>query len=393
FEEHAVPGICFHNLEHTSSVVKAVKRISAHTKVLSKELYLLQIAAWFHDIGYLENPRESKQNSAKLARVFLEHEGQPETMVRRVTNLIMATRLNQGPAGTLEEIIIDAYFYYLSKNSFLVKNELLRKEEQFIGQSEINPETWISDTIAFFESHHFFTPYGRKELNPKKEINLAKLKTKLADRKNAALQMDGHPAKKTIKEHPKSEPGSEKGIETLFRIAASNNQRMFTLADNKAHILITVNSIIMSIIVSVLIRKLAESPFLTWPTFILLFTSFLSTVFSILATRPKIDGGTFTDASLELKEVNLIYFGNFHKMTVDEYIKGMEAVIADRVFLYQTLIRDAHWHGSVLGRKYGFLRKAYNVFLFGLIISIAAFVIAFIFHHPSAIIKNPAPTP
>jgi hypothetical protein len=173
---------------------------------------------------------------------------------------------------------------------------------------------------------------------------------------------------------------SEKGIETLFRIASSNHQKMFTLADNKAHILITVNSIILSVTVSVLVRKLTDSTFLIWPTFLLLGISVTSTAYAILATRPRFDNGTFTQEDLENKQVNLMNFGSFHQMTFDDYMKGMEIVLADRLFVYQTLIRDAYWHGRILGKKYLFLRKAYNIFLFGLIISIAAFVVAFLLH-------------
>jgi phosphoglycerol transferase MdoB-like AlkP superfamily enzyme len=167
----------------------------------------------------------------------------------------------------------------------------------------------------------------------------------------------------------------------MFRIAVTNSQRQFSLGDNKAHILITVNSIIMSIIVSVMLRKLAENPFLTWPTFILLGTSVVSIIFAILATRPKIDAGTFSQADLDSKNINLLYFGNFNCMPVSEYIHGMQTVMADQEFIYRTLILDAYWHGIVLRTKYSFLRKAYNAFLYGLIISIAGFVVAFLMHH------------
>jgi predicted metal-dependent HD superfamily phosphohydrolase len=393
FEARSSPCLCFHNLAHTCTVVKTAKKIAEHGKLHKKDILLLEIAAWFHDLGYLVNPKDYKEQSAKLARIFLEHEKTPEQMIKRVTDLVMATRLNKQPSGSLEEIIYDADLSYLSKPSFAAKNELLRKETECLTETEIPLDVWYRKTETLMEAHIYYTDYGRTLFAPKKDKNLDVLRELLAAGPDVVPPVnDGRP-KKIPKEHPKAEVGSEKGIETLFRIAASNNQRLFTLADNKAHILITVNSIIMSIIISVLIRKLAENPFLTWPTFLLLSSSFASTVFSILATRPKIDRGTFSQSDLDDKKVNLIYFGNFHQMPIDDYIGGMEVVMSDRVFLYQTLIRDAYWHGSVLGRKYGFLRKAYNVFLFGLGISIAAFVIAFLFHHQVPIAKNPVNPP
>jgi predicted metal-dependent HD superfamily phosphohydrolase len=389
FTQRAVPELYFHNLDHTRFIVKAVREIAEHSKLVKKELIVVEIAAWFHDIGYLENSKEHKQNSAKMARAFLEQENTTEAIIKRITDLIMSTRLCQHPANPLEEILCDANFYYLSKSSFLLKNELLRRETEFLSGVEICAEKWIRDSIKLMETHQYFTAWCRSALTEKKEKNLVKLKNAHFLLKDEPVTDGAQHPKKLQKVLHKEPAGTERGIDTMFRIAAANNQRQFTLGDNKAHILITVNSIIMSIIVSVVLRKLAENPFLTWPTFIQLGTSFASTVFAILATRPKIDSGAFSQANLDLKDINLLYFGNFYRMTVSEYIDGMETVMADQDFIYRTIIIDAYWHGIVLGKKFSYLRKAYSVFLFGLINSIAAFVIAFLVHQQVPVLKKP----
>jgi hypothetical protein len=46
----------------------------------------------------------------------------------------------------------------------------------------------------------------------------------------------------------------EKGIETMFRTSTGNHQKLSDISDNKAHILITVNSIILSAVISLLLR-------------------------------------------------------------------------------------------------------------------------------------------
>ncbi|WP_353959535.1 Pycsar system effector family protein [Mucilaginibacter flavus] len=187
------------------------------------------------------------------------------------------------------------------------------------------------------------------------------------------------------KESEKQAERPEKGIETMFRITSSNNQRLSDMADKKAHILITVNSIILSAIISLLLRKLTEDSFLIIPTVILLSVCVGSIVVSILATRPAIPNGTFTEANLEQKNVNLLFFGNFYKMSLDEYARGMGLVMGDTEFLYQTLIRDVYGQGSVLGKKYRLLRLAYSIFMFGLIIAVVAFIIASVFHKAPAV--------
>jgi hypothetical protein len=172
----------------------------------------------------------------------------------------------------------------------------------------------------------------------------------------------------------------------MFRITSGNNQKLSDMADRKAHILITVNSIILSAIISLVLKKLDENAFLALPSFILLTVSLLSIIFSILATRPTIPKGVFTQQDLEQKRVNLLFFGNFYKMGLEAYTDGMIMVMNDKDFLYGTLIKDVYSQGVVLGRKYQLLRIAYNVFMFGLILAVVAFIV-------SSIIHNSAPLP
>ena len=99
-------------------------------------------------------------------------------------------------------------------------------------------------------------------------------------------------------------------------------------------------------------------------------------IFSILATRPAIPRGVFTQDDIDSKRVNLLFFGNFYKMHLEEYKAGMLKVMDDNDFLYGTLIRDVYSQGVVLGRKYRLLRVAYNIFMYGLILSVLAYIVA-----------------
>ena len=94
----------------------------------------------------------------------------------------------------------------------------------------------------------------------------------------------------------------------MFRVSSSNHQRLSDMADNKAHIMITVNSIILSAVISLLLRKLDENSYLMIPTFMLLAASLITIIFSILATRPTIPNGIFSKKDIEEKKVNLLIF-------------------------------------------------------------------------------------
>ncbi len=167
-----------------------------------------------------------------------------------------------------------------------------------------------------------------------------------------------------------------KGVETMFRVTSKNHMDLSSLADNKANIMISVNSIIISIVVTVLFRKLEEFPIFTIPAILLITTSLLAMVFSILATRPKVTKGMVTKEDISSKKGNLLYFGNFHKMSLDEYSSGMKTLMEDDDYLYGSMVRDIYFLGKVLSRKYSLLRKSYSIFMWGFIISIIAFVIA-----------------
>ncbi len=310
----------------------------------------------------------------------------------------------QKPTGLLEQIMCDADLFHLGTDDFADKNKLLRKEIEVAKHIDIDKQQWRKKNIELLEAHNYFTDYAQLLLHDKQDKNLRKLKEKQAEaekgeptdkKENSMAQPEKkEKIKEEIKDEIKEEKQEEKkkkkekpekGIETMFRITSGNNQRLSDMADNKAHILITVNSIILSAIISLVLRKLEENSFLAIPSFILLTVSLLSMIFSILATRPSIPEGTFTAKDIDDKKVNLLFFGNFYKMGLPEYTAGMLKVMDDREFLYGTLIKDVYSQGVVLGRKYRLLRVAYNIFMFGLIVAVVAYIIASVLRNAGAV--------
>jgi predicted metal-dependent HD superfamily phosphohydrolase len=379
FAERQAVSLPYHNIKHTQYVVKTVKKMADHYKLNKKDVFVLEVAAWFHDIGMIDDPQNHEAAGAGLAFNFLTAENVNGQLIEQVRALIMVTQIPQFPSCLLEEIICDADLFYLGRKSFEKKNEQLQRELELEQKKGINKKEWLANTILFMEAHHYNTEYCLSLLGPVKAKNLAKLKQKLINTERDIVTAYEHFTEKLIADPEKDRP--EKGIETMFRITSSNNQRLSDMADNKARLLITVNSIILSAIISLVLRKLDNYSFLVYPTFILLGICLVVMIFAILATRPSIPAGKFTIHDLEQKSVNLLFFGNFYKMPLQEYKDGMMRVMDDRIFLYNTLISDVYGQGVVLGKKYGLLRIAYNIFMFGLIISVLAFIAASAFHH------------
>ncbi|MCF0070603.1 DUF5706 domain-containing protein [Dyadobacter sp. CY261] len=414
FGTKALTQLTYHNLVHTESVVGNAVKIANHYRLEDRETFIVVTAAWFHDTGYCTGEASGhEKRGAELATEFLRSEGVEEDVIAEVAGCVLATVWPQNPTNFLQQVVCDADLFHLGMPEFNDWNKLVRKEaEQRLGR-KIDKTEWRKSTIELLESHTFQTDYCRDLLDKQKKKNLEKLKQKLledtleepaenshtvnasagemtADHVPAALTAALPIAKHHHKEEnafipeiaegkKKKDDRPDKGIETMFRISSNNHQRLSDMADNKAHIMITTTSIIISVLLSVLVRKLEDNTYLIIPTMMLLTICMVTMVFSILSTRPTIPQGTFTDADIDAKSVNLLFFGNFYRMSFDEYSKGMQTMMNDREFLYGSLTKDVYSQGVVLGRKYRLLRIGYNVFMYGIVVSVIAFVIASIF--------------
>ncbi|WP_300602056.1 Pycsar system effector family protein [Niabella sp.] len=379
---HPKPALYYHNLEHISHAVAAAKQMADHYQLPEREYAIVVVAAWFHDLGYYAGERVGhEETGVQLVTAYLTAKDADAAFITAVAGCIRATKMPQQPGNQQEAIVCDADLFHLGTADFEVFNKRMRKEEETVFQKKISKEEWRNNTIRLLQGHRYHTDYCRLLLNDKKKENLEQLLAKQEEKaKDPQLSAAGDrpelvaAGKKNLKD-----PG--RGVETMFRITSTNNQRLSDMADNKAQILITVNSIILSAIITLLLRKLDARDPLVYPTFLILSTAVITMVVGILATRPSLPNGVFTQEEVDSKKINLLFFGNFYRMHLDEYASGMRKIMGDKDFLYDTLIKDVFSQGVVLGRKYKLLRLAYNIFMFGIIFSVIGFLIAMIFNH------------
>ena len=120
---------------------------------------------------------------------------------------------------------------------------------------------------------------------------------------------------------------------------------------------------------SVLLGRLEYYPHLAIPTFCWPLVCVLTIIFAVLATRPNVSGGRFTEDDIRQKKTNLLFFGNFYKMELDEYNWAMNEMLKDKEFIYGNMIKDVYFLGVVLARKYRYLRISYSIFMYRALIS------------------------
>lgn len=380
FEQMHSPALVFHNLEHTQSVVKRTKEIAGHYNVSENEMLVLYAASWFHDTGYLfTEPGKHEEMSCDIMKKFMKDLVPDEKVITEIEGCIMSTKSPRKPKNLLQEIICDADTYHLGTKDFKETNKKAFQEAK-LRDSNINKQEFRKGTIDMLEGHVFYTTYCKELLNDRKKKNLEKLKAKEENTKEKKEKNKATPQNVDLSEVVKDKSGlMSKGIQTMLRLTSQNHLRLSEMADQKARILITVNAIVISVILSVFIRKLSTEEYLLIPIIIFLLSAVVTIIIAIIATRPKVTSGTFTMEAVKEKKINLLFFGNFYRSTYEQYNTAMREMMLDTDYLYGSLIKDIYYLGAVLGRKYKLIRIAYNVFMIGIIASVIAFTVATLF--------------
>jgi len=372
FEKKLSKTCIYHNYTHTKRVFKSTKEIIDNTNISEEDKEVLLLTALLHDTGYTQGFENHEEHSVAISKAFLSQQNIPDHTIDKISDLIMATKMNHQPVNILEKIIRDADSSHLAKDYFKETSEFLRQELNLSNIKNLNTSEWLKTNINFLKnSHEFYTEYAIKNWNPKKEEHLLQIV-------NEQAQLKRKKKKEKLKQLLKEE-SPEKGIQTLFRVTLRNHLKLSDIADTKANILLSVNAIIISLALSNLIPKLdnPSNTYLILPTLLFLIFSIASMMLSVLATRPNVTTGEFTKKEVEEKKVNLLFFGNFHKMPLDEYKSAMHGLMDDKEYIYDTMIKDLYFLGKVLHRKYKILRITYTVFMIGMVSSVIAFIIAF----------------
>lgn len=213
--------ITYHNIQHTESVVEAALEIGKASGIDAEELEIVELAAWFHDVGYSKNAEEHESIGAAMAYNFLVQQHYPEESARKVRDCILATKMPQSPRNKLEEIVCDADLFHLSRNDFMEKSILLRREMEVRFGKKISNENWMMGTCKFMKDHHYFTQYARANYDHAKKKNL-----EMAEDIYNRMKDENHKKK----DKSRKAKGLDRGIETMFRLTSRNHLDLSTMA-------------------------------------------------------------------------------------------------------------------------------------------------------------------
>jgi HD superfamily phosphodiesterase len=347
----------YHSIEHTQLVVDVALKISDFEGLDKRNTEIVIVAAWFHDIGHAVSIDNHEDEGCKIARQFLVSNKVDEEFIQAVEACIISTKQGAQKKSLNDKILNDADLAHTGLSNFIEISNLYRKELGNFADKKITKLDYWKKTLVFLKETKFLTEYAIKNMEPFKDENISKVEKQIKDSKTTA-----------------------RGVETMFRLTARNQINLSSIADNKANIMLTINAVIVSVLVSTSALNFTVGSGLKFlvPGLILVSGCLISLVFAVLSVRPKIIDYKIGDEDLKNRKVNLLFFGNFFKMDYEEYESAMKEMMDDYDYLYGSMIKDQYQLGRVLSIKYRLLKYSYNFFMFSFVIAVITFFIMYL---------------
>ena len=180
-EEELPEWLRYHDLAHTSEFVAPDAELLGRAAGLGDHaLGLLVIAAWFHDVGFVERYEDNEVLGVQVASEVLVELGFSPEDVTEVAAAISATRLPQNPTTKLGELLCDADLSVLGSPRFAERDAGLHAELAHEGAT-IDEQAWARRQLAFLEGHSWFTDEAAARWDRPKAEHVADLHRLVGD--------------------------------------------------------------------------------------------------------------------------------------------------------------------------------------------------------------------
>ena len=371
FKNEMPNDLIFHNLSHTLEVVEASQILGEKAALLEEEQEIFTLAAWFHDTGYAESYEGHEEKSRCLAEKYLTEEDYPEEKRKKVLDLIHNTE--NTASEKLHELMHDADLSNLGRKRFFRKGELIRAELERYQDFKTDELTWEKRQYDFLRNNPFKTRAALDEYGTRYNKNLKKQRENILKARK-------------VTNRTKTGKNFGRGIDTLYRANYRTHINLSAIADGKANMMISINTIMISVIVtlsgasfSVNQNFTLESLRFTVPILIMLIGAMISLIFAVMSARPKVTNKVIDKEEVKNDKMSLLYFGNFLGIPKEEFVDYLNKLKMNQERVYDSMSIDIYNLGLVLRKKYQLLTIAYNTFMIGLTLTVLAFLCIFIY--------------
>ncbi len=365
FQEKLPEFRLYHNYQQTAEIVSICEDIAKSEDISDQTSEAIMLAAWFQFSGYVQNEKDPRIASTKIAQDFLTKHAYSENCTQLVIRLIKENRDDVEPEELPLKILQDATLSHYGRKRFFRLQEMLRIEQELEESEQIIDIDWEERNLKNLVNHRFHTSYARAQYNDRKFKNIQRQQENLREMKEGKKY--------------------GRGIETLYRSNYRNHINLSAIADGKANMMISLNTIILSVIITLsgagftLSQNYLEEhlQFVT-PIVILLIGATLSVVFAILSARPTVTTQESEELNIDTRENSFLYFGNFLRLGKSSFKKYISSLKGNQNLLYDSMTMDIYNLGAVLDKKYKLLHYSYNSFMIGLIASVSSLLIIFL---------------
>lgn len=374
FNRNPDARLVLHSYPFTAEVVTRIDEIAAQEGVSDPEKEIAQLAAWFLQVGYTMDYRQPARYSLSEAERFLLREQYPEEQRRRVLQCLKTVAEKQPLKTDAERLLSDAFQLTSYVIDFQDRTPLWRLEWELLGDRRLSDYEWEKLQLQYLLQVQLHTHYARTHYEPQ----LAQLiyEQKQAVEKARQRETRGGQEHRLFHQLEKKR-NPTRAMQTFFRTNFRNHINLSSIADNKANIMISVNSILISVLISILTyRNISETqPIILMPGVIFLVTGLASLIFAVLSARPKVTKLHQPEEKQEDPEKNIVFFGNFVHLDIDQYEEAMDRVFRDDALIYGNMTRDLYYLGKVLDKKYKYLSISYNIFMVGFVATVGSFLV------------------
>ncbi|MEM9258964.1 MAG: Pycsar system effector family protein [Bacteroidota bacterium] len=374
FNESLPPQYLFHNFAYAEEVAEQAEELAAAAETSDETRCLLTIAGYFYPLGYVTGQDQLAERSATALEQWAEEEGlslatnagNAADWIRAVPK---ATDADQLPVRLLH----DAVWSWLGRKRCDRRADLLLVEREAIENETCDPIEFGEEMRDLLLNIQYLTLVGKEAFDSRRRKNVSSRQST-----NYKIQ----------EQEVKAKTGKNfgRGIDTMYRTAFRNHINLSRIADGKANMMISNNTIILSIVITISGASLSffenvffENPEFLVPIISLLLSSLIAVVFAVFSAKPSVTEYRIKKQKLiKSPEASLLYFGNFLKLEKSDFITYMDTMKMDQNALYDDLAKDLYDLGAVLHRKYLLLTISYNTFVGGLALAVISFLIVYL---------------
>lgn len=345
-----------------AKILKNTEKLLKSIQLNNNDKTALLLAVIFTNSGFSESLKEPFLNNEKIAREYLISENVEDEIIEKTLECLRVKSGEKKVETQLEEIYEDGQNSIFADKKYIQKIlPAIQKRNKIDDKNPIKTRVWLKKHRNDLKSIDFNTKQAKKRYKSGIKENIKAIEV-LRDIKKRKIPVFETPL------------DNSKGVQMMFKASLRNHIDLTSIADNKASIMLSINAIIITIAMPLLIRYMGDNGYLAIPMIILMLTCVLSIIFAALATRPmKSDGETDVDKVMEKPSANLFFFGNFYNISLPDYQRGLKKVIRSGEVLERSAINDLYFLGKALGDKFNLLRICYMVFMVGIVASVLAY--------------------